>query len=166
MTEQPWYVLKVKSRYERAIQSRLQGKGFEAIVPVQPQLRRWSDRIKKVETVLFNGYVFISSTPYNLHGIHFEGGILGFVRFENKLAELREPDIRLIKNLTNFETPVTILHSRLLPGEQVEITEGPLRGYFGVVEAHKGGRRILISIPGLHCVARVETGIESIRKIS
>ena len=166
MADQHWYVLKVKSRYERAIQSRLQGKGFEAIVPVQPQLRRWSDRIKKVETVLFNGYVFISCTTRSLYDIHFEGGILGFVRFENKLAELRESDIHLIKKLTNFETPVTILPTRLIPGEQIEITEGPLRGYFGVVEAHKGGRRVLVSIPRLHCVARIETYIESIRKIS
>ena len=165
MTDQRWYVLKVKFRYERAVQSRLQDEGIEVLVPVQPQLRRWSDRIKKVETVLFNGYVFISCTPKKLYEIRFEGGILGFVRFENRLAELCKSDIQLIKKLANLETPVTILPARLTPGEQIEITEGPLRGYFGVVEAHKGGRRVLVSIPSLHCVARIETSIESIRKI-
>jgi hypothetical protein len=102
MTDQRWYVLKVKFRYERAVQSKLQGIDYEVLVPVQPQLRRWSDRVKKVETVLFNGYVFISCTPKKLYEIRFEGGILGFVRFENRLAELCKSEYSVDKKIGKF----------------------------------------------------------------
>jgi transcription antitermination factor NusG len=166
MFEQPWHVLKVKSRCERKVESRLKEKGFQAIAPVQTQIRRWSDRLKKVEVVLFTGYVFVSGEPAAIKPVfQEEGQVLGFLQFENKPAVLREPDVHFIKSLAKIGTPVTILPACPTPGERIEIIAGPLRGYTGVVAAHAGCRRVRISIPSLQCVAQVDIGAEVIRRI-
>jgi transcription antitermination factor NusG len=166
MSEQSWHVLKVKSRCERKVESQLQKKGFQAIAPVQTQLRRWSDRLKKVEVVLFTGYVFVSGEPAVIKpALQEDGYVLGFLQFEKKPAVLREPDVHFIKSLAKLETPVAILPVCLAPGEQIQIVAGPLCGYTGVVAGTAGCKRVRISIPSLQCMARVEIGAEAIRRI-
>src|SRR5215472_1691812 len=53
-----WYALRVLPKQERAAALSLRRKGFEEYVPLYRVRRRWSDRIKELDTVLFPGYIF------------------------------------------------------------------------------------------------------------
>ena len=54
-----WYVLTTKSRQEKKVAETLKNAGFTVYCPLQNVKRKWSDRIKIVEELLFRGYVFI-----------------------------------------------------------------------------------------------------------
>jgi hypothetical protein len=38
-----WYALRVRSRYENAVATHLQGKGYESLLPLYKSQRRWSE---------------------------------------------------------------------------------------------------------------------------
>ena len=59
MDSQHWYVVYVRSRYEKKVHQLLQEKGIESSLPLIKTVRIWSDRKKKVEVPLFKGYVFV-----------------------------------------------------------------------------------------------------------
>src|SRR5579863_9939873 len=45
----PWYALTVKHQHERAIETALVERGFEAFSPMYRSRRQWSDRTKEIE---------------------------------------------------------------------------------------------------------------------
>ena len=58
-----WYALHVRSRYEKAVSSVLQYKGFAEFLPLYRSRRQWAQRITEIELPLFPGYVFCSFNP-------------------------------------------------------------------------------------------------------
>src|SRR3954463_15254485 len=53
-----WYALKVRTRSEQVTMAVLQSRGFDPYCPTRQERRRYSDRMKVVNTPLFPGYVF------------------------------------------------------------------------------------------------------------
>src|ERR1035438_4405703 len=53
-----WFALTVGPSHERRAERSLVNQGFKTYVPVYRVHRRWSDRVKNLDTVLFPGYVF------------------------------------------------------------------------------------------------------------
>lgn len=60
-TEQPWYALQVRPRFEKQVAATLLSKGYEGFLPLYRCKRRWSDCIKEIEPPLFSGYLFCQS---------------------------------------------------------------------------------------------------------
>ena len=54
-----WHAIYVCSRSEKKVCENLNKKNIEAYVPVVKTIRQWSDRKKKIELPLINGYVFV-----------------------------------------------------------------------------------------------------------
>ena len=53
-----WYALKVRTRSEVIASNAVRGRGYDAMLPVWTERRKYSDRIKQVETAVFPGYLF------------------------------------------------------------------------------------------------------------
>src|SRR5215472_12673610 len=53
-----WYALTVRHQHERPVDRVLCAGGIETFLPLFRARRRWSDRVKELETPLFPGYVF------------------------------------------------------------------------------------------------------------
>src|ERR1700730_11997668 len=60
-----WYALPNRARNEKAISERLQEQGLTTFLPLVTEVRRWSDRKKKVELPLFSCYVFVKLVAAN-----------------------------------------------------------------------------------------------------
>src|SRR5690242_6825180 len=54
----PWYAIHVRSKCEKKAADALARKGYECLLPVYRERRKWSDRTKVVELPLFPSYVF------------------------------------------------------------------------------------------------------------
>ena len=52
MTEKRWLAAYVKMHHEKRVRDRLTELGIENFLPVQNEVRQWSDRKKRVERVL------------------------------------------------------------------------------------------------------------------
>jgi transcription antitermination factor NusG len=164
-----WYIIRVKPLLERQLLKHLTKRGYDAFVPVQQQLRQWSDRRKKVDVVLFTGYVFVSAQDKNhldvLNTCYQICSTAWCVMFGGKPALLKEHEAVLLQRLAALEEPVTVLSQPLLPGDEVELISGPLKGYTGTVVELSGKQRITLRIPGLQCAAQVEMRTQGVKKL-
>ena len=59
----PWYAVRVKSRFEFATSAALGERGYETFLPCYLSRWAWSDRIKELEMPLFPGMFFAGLTP-------------------------------------------------------------------------------------------------------
>ena len=60
-----WYAVQTRARNEKVVCERLQEQGLDTFLPLVTEVRRWSDRKKKVELPLFSCYVFVKLTFTN-----------------------------------------------------------------------------------------------------
>ncbi|MFZ2899161.1 MAG: UpxY family transcription antiterminator [Saprospiraceae bacterium] len=161
----PWQVLVVRPRSEKKAGLHLRELGFEACVPTQWQYRRWSDRRKKVEVVLFPNYVFIATDPARHNEAFRAGNALRYLRLGGRIAALSEREIAMIQQLSSQEGPMSIAYQGFRSGDMVEIRSGSLAGYRGVVTGQNGARRLQVALPGLGCFAEVEVRDTKVRRI-
>ncbi len=94
---------------------------------------------------LFPGYVFcrLNATVYGL--IVTTPGVIRIVEFGGKPAVIDPEEIRSVQLIVNSGAPVCVSKG-LHPGDQVCITEGPLRGAVGVLASIRPKQRLLVSI--------------------
>ena len=58
-----WFAVQVRTKHEPRVLNFLKSSGYELFLPLHTSRRRWSDRIKNVETALFPGYLFCRFDP-------------------------------------------------------------------------------------------------------
>lgn len=148
-TEQmPWYALYVHSRAEKKVYERLLEMGLEAYLPLITRMKKWSDRMKKVEEPLFKSYLFVRSDPKWYFEILSIPNVTKFVSFERKAVIVPENQIKAVMKYCNDykeddeEASSTEFHE----GQLVRITSGELTGLTGRLAQINNKRRLIIYI--------------------
>jgi transcription antitermination factor NusG len=150
MSELQWFVLYTTSRSEKKVAKRLNEMGVEVFLPIVEELRQWSDRKKKVQKALFNGYVFVKTNRAKLWESLQVPGAVKFVNFSGEHATVREEEIATIKRILDTGVAVETDGSDIEAGEQVEIMGGPLQNMKGEC-VNKGNKDyFIIRIPGIN----------------
>ena len=153
--ELPWYAVRVRSRYERVIASTLCDKGYEVFLPLYRCRRRWSDRIKELESPLFPGYLFCRFDIQTRLPVLVTPGILQIVGFGETPYPVDEMEIAAIQATVLSELqvqPWPFLHV----GQRVRIEFGSLSGQEGILLALKGKYRLVVSVTLLQRSVAVE----------
>lgn len=140
-----WYALAVKPRHDKAVSRTLEGKGYQTLVPLYKQRRRYATRSKDTALPLFPGYVFcrfnclarlpVLTTPGVIQ-------ILGAGRVPTPVAEAEMASLQTALQLPLSAQPVPFLHT----GQKVRITEGALAGVEGIILGFKQCLRLVLSI--------------------
>ena len=153
-TTNKWYVVYTKPRWEKKVASLLTEKGYENYCPLNRVTKKWSDRIKIVFEPLFKGYVFVYTEENNFLEVTKTEGVLNFVHWLRKPAVVKEKEIITIKKfLMEFED-VKISDYRLLPLDRVEIKQGILMNFKGIVlEVNGNIAKVKIDGMGLVLIA-------------
>ena len=153
-TANKWYVVYTKPRWEKKVASLLTEKGYENYCPLNRVTKKWSDRIKIVLEPLFKGYVFVYTEENNFLEVTKTEGVLNFVHWLRKPAVVKEKEIITIKKfLMEFED-VKISDNILLPQDRVEIQQGILMNYKGIVlEVNGNIAKVKIDGMGLELTA-------------
>ena len=126
-----WYVLYVRSRYERKVDELLRENGVESFVPLITKIRQWSDRKKMLVTPLFSSYVFVHiKSSMDFHKTLSTEGASAFIRFGNEYGIVSDEEIKKIKFLVGAKDlkDVKIEHQSYAIGEIREIQYGALAG--------------------------------------
>lgn len=127
-----WLVFYTQSRQEKKVRDLLLRNGFEVFLPLQKVMRQWSDRKKKVETPLFNSYIFVFESEDKIVNILQTPGIAWNIRYNGKPAELRPEELNTIQR---FLESGLLLEAgpieKFYPGDTVQIVDGPLKGMVG-----------------------------------
>jgi transcription antitermination factor NusG len=146
MTNFPWYVVRVRSNFERVASVSFQEKGYETFLPVYLSRRRWSDRTKQVELPLFSGYVF-SRFDANLRlPILQTPGVVSIIGSSvTGPLPVDEAEIEAVRTLLSSKVPVGPCPF-LRVGQAVILDRGPLAGVEGLVLQIKENFRLVVSI--------------------
>jgi transcription antitermination factor NusG len=124
----------------------LRAKGFDSFLPLYQSRRRWSDRIKELELPLFPGYVFCRFDPLNRLPVLSIPGVICAVAAGRTPLAIDEAEMVNIQ----LGTKQPGLRKRPWPflqtGHRVRIERGPLCGVEGILLAHSGQERLVLSI--------------------
>lgn len=140
-----WFALRVKPHAERSLYATLRSNGVDALLPLYPDRRQWSDRIKTLNLPLFPGYVFCrlqSSFPLKLVTLP---GVIGFVQFGDGPAPIPDREIQnLLRILDSGRRlrPLALIHQ----GQVVRVVSGPLTGLTGPVLRIKDDHCLVVSV--------------------
>jgi transcriptional antiterminator NusG len=137
-----WFVFYTKSRHEKKSKAFLEKKGFHVFLPLQQVMRQWSDRKKKIETPLFNSYIFVFESEDNLAEILQTPGISWSIRYNDRPAFLREEEVDIIQRFLSTGYFIeTHTAPSLETGDAVEVIDGALKGLKGhVIHAASGDK--------------------------
>ena len=150
MQELKWYVMYTTSRAEKKVAERLVEAGVEVFLPMVEVLRQWSDRKKKVQKALFNGYVFVKTDRNNLWNCLQTPGAVKFVNFSGVPATIRDEDVETIQRLVATGVSIETDGSEISPGEKVKVIGGSLEDMVGECIEKGNKDYFLIRIPGIY----------------
>jgi transcription antitermination factor NusG len=140
-----WFALQVRSRWEGTTAGLLRGKGLETLLPTFTTKRKWSDRVKVVESPLFPGYVFCRFDVHNRLPVLITPGVISVVGRGKTPIAVDDTEILSIQAAIGSG-----VHMEPWPyvkiGERVRIKDDVLDGMEGILTSFKGSHRVIISV--------------------
>lgn len=161
----PWFAVQVRARHELGVAEHFQAKGYEWFLPLFKDRKRWSDRIKQVESPLFPGYLFCRFNPQDRLPILKTPGVTQIVGYNRIPVPVDETEIDAIRTLVASGVP-NRPHPFLEVGNKIRIEAGALRGIEGILLEVKGNRRLILSITLLQRSVAVEIDSEAVSVVS
>lgn len=150
-----WFALKVRTKAEDSVRAALEGRGFEAFLPTFIAIRKYSDRLKKVASPLFPGYVFCRMDRHRRLPVLMTAGVEYAVGFGGKLEAIPNHEIEAIETLSRAGLPAQPWPF-LSSGDRVRIAAGSLAGVEGILVRSHGADRLVLSIEMLQRSVAVE----------
>ena len=163
-----WLAAYVKMHHEKKVRDHLTSLNIDNFLPVQTEIRQWSDRKKKIERVLIPMMIFVYvDTEEQQRVIRLPSVIRYLVlRGEHKPTEIPTSQMNsFMFMLDNSENQVNFSSNNLQPGEKVRVIKGSLAGLEGELVDIDGKSKIAIRIEHLGC-AVVELKASAVEKIS
>jgi transcription termination/antitermination protein NusG len=143
--------VQTRARNEKAIADRLQEQGLTTFLPLVTEVRRWSDRKKKVELPLFSCYVFVRLVASNNDErmrVYRTNGVFRIISTRGELTPIPDEQIEALRTVVSREIPWEE-HPFLKVGQRVRIRGGSLEGVEGVLLSHSGDRTLIISVDAI-----------------
>lgn len=160
MDGEQWYAIYVRSRYDRAVESALQGKGYRAFSPVYAVGSPAASspppgRVARAGSPIFPGYVFCQFDASRRLPILTTNGVVLVVGNGKNPEPILEREIASLRKA--MACPGALRPWPFLQeGQRVRVESGPLAGAEGELLQVKGGARLIVSITLLQRSLAVE----------
>jgi transcriptional antiterminator NusG len=144
-----WFALKTRSRHEKVVAEGLRRRGVECFLPLARARRRWSDRVREIETPLFSTYLFVRIDPAErLRALETRGA----VALLGNPTPVPDAEIESLRALGAVLEP----HPYVETGRLVRVKAGPFRGVEGRLVRRRGRTRLVIAVELLKQAAAME----------
>jgi transcriptional antiterminator NusG len=146
-----WFVVWTASHCERLVHEQLSAARFETFLPM---MRAWSRQRGVRRTIavpMFAGYVFVRSGMDKrsyVDIVKMRGVVRLLGEAWDRLAPVPDDEIATIRRVVETDIPV-FPYPYLRDGQQVRITDGPLKGVEGVLVQSKPRKGLLVVSVGL-----------------
>lgn len=138
-----WFALRVRTAAEPLACRQIEGLGLTPFLPSYTSKKRWSDRMKTVQTPLFPGYVFCRFDPNNRLPLLQCSAVVDVVRSGRTPLPVDPLEIEAIQLAVQSMQTVGP-YPYLTVGQVVELDRGPLKGLSGIVV--ENGSQLVLSI--------------------
>jgi transcription antitermination factor NusG len=153
--DRAWFAVRTRPNHERTVERGLSSQGWEAYLPVQCVRRRWSDRVKQLDSVLFPGYVFCRFSLGDRTRVLKSPGVRSIVGLGPDPAPIEESEISAVRALISSGRPISPW-PYLRVGQTIVIHNGPLASLRGIIVRVKDSLRVVVSVEALSCSVAVE----------
>lgn len=131
-----WIALYTRPRSEKKVKAFLDKNGIEAYLPIQKQMRQWSDRKKQVDVVVIPMVIFVYASKGEICQIINHPLILKPFTFpgSKNIATIPADQIARLKFiLGQSDYPVSFDSTEYKIKDKVHVVRGPLMGLTGEV---------------------------------
>ncbi|MDB9748719.1 UpxY family transcription antiterminator [Polaribacter sp.] len=142
-----WYVLYTKPRNELKVMERFLSAGFEAYTPFKTEIRKWSDRNKKIRVPLLTSIVLVKVAKNATDSVFGIPGVVRFLFEGGKRAEIYDAEVLAMK--AHLEENYISVEKKLLKGDTVvvpsineEATVLSVKGKSIIAELNKLGAKV------------------------
>ena len=140
-----WYAVSVCPRHEKVVTHHLETSGLPCLLPVYRSVRRWKDRRKELDMVLFPGYVFVNLDLRHRLNVLKAPGVQRFVTFQGNPAPVQNSELQPF--VIGFASGLRVEpHPYLRRGRRVRVVRGPLAGTEGILIRRKDRYRLVLSV--------------------
>lgn len=154
-----WIAAYTRPKSEKKASSILNHIGIETYIPIQTEIRRWSDRKKKIEVVIIPNIIFAYIRESDINTIRQNYLItkILYTPGSKKPAHIPTDQIERLKfMLKESDSPVSFRGIEFKKHDTVKVIRGNLKGLTGVVERISQTRSYLIVFLDLLGGAMVE----------
>jgi len=142
-SEHPWWVAYVRSRQEKGLARHLGGHGVGFYLPQAEKQTRRAGRTFLSSLPLFPGYLFFRGTAEARRTALRSDLIVQVLGVTDQ--ERLQQELENLWRLQQTGAPL-VSHPYLEAGDQVEVVDGPFRGWTGTVLREKGRLRLIVSV--------------------
>src|SRR5262249_6682419 len=142
-SDSPWWVAHVRSRQEKALARHLLPLEVPFYLPQREKRIRRAGRTFVSYHPLFPCYLFFRGSYDERSAAH--RSILIVKVLEVRDQDLLASELMQIRQLQEAGASF-VPYSDVVPGDAVRVTDGPFRGYVGVVSRVQGRARLLVSV--------------------
>jgi transcription antitermination factor NusG len=140
----------------------LRSKSYECLLPTYPERRKYSHRVRHVQTALFPGYVFSRFDPNCRLPILVTPGVYHIVSLGKAPQPMEKTEIEALQRIV-LSGALAMPWPYLRVGQRVRIEHGSLAGIEGLLIQDRGGGRLIVSIHFLQRSVSIELERDSIR---
>ena len=161
-----WLVAYVQSCLEKKTAQRLAAMGIECYLPVQSEIRQWSDRRKRVDCLVIPMMIFVHVTPQERPlPLSLQAGSRYMVlRGESTPAVIPDEQMDRFRFMLDYSPEaVEMCSAPLAPGDAVKVIKGPLAGLEGELITVNGKSKVAVRLDMLGC-AHVDVPIGFVEK--
>jgi len=147
-TLEHWYAVWTRARHEFTVREDLKGKGLEVFLPTVERASRRRDRRRILTVPLFPNYVFVHADLDKERYIQVARtlGVVTVLGWQEKNPVwIPDEQIQSVKILIDRTIPLA-QHPFLRAGQWVRVVDGPLKDVVGIIQAVKGGRKLIVQI--------------------
>ena len=137
-----WFVVYTKPRHELKVLDRLRTLGVEAYTPTKIEVRKWSDRKKKVLICLLPSMVLVCLEENEVNKVFEVVGVRRYLFVHGERARITNYEVLAMKNYVENTYHLTD-EKEIVVGEKVKIP-------FLDQQAE------IISVKGKNCIAQLE----------
>jgi transcriptional antiterminator NusG len=142
----PWYVVRVRSNFERNVSQSFEDKGYETFLPLYRTRRTWSDRTKEIDLPLFSGYTFCRFDAAKRLPVLQTPGVVSIIASSaTGPIPVDDCEIEAVRAMIQAGLPVGPWPF-LAKGDYVTVERGPLTGVEGLIVQVKANYRLVVSI--------------------
>jgi len=138
-----WWVAYVRSRQEKSLARHLREQRVAHYLPQSEKRARRAGRNFVSHLPLFPGYLFFRGAAADRLAAVRSNLIVHILDVDDRAA--LDGELRALWHLQQQGLPL-VPHPFVGPGDEVRITDGPLRGWTGTVLREKGSLKLIVSV--------------------
>jgi len=158
-----WTAFYTKPRNEKKVAERLIDKGFNIYCPTRTVIKQWSDRKKKVKEPVFTSYIFAEVDELERKEILRDQGVASSVFWLRKPVVIRDYEITAIREFLEEYPSAKAEYLSFTYGQELQISEGPLKGEKGEL-IKKKGNKVILNISSLNYSLQAEISVLKVQE--